>query len=474
MGDALVGGGFGSFRPPAPGKAKEPLPEPPAWLDSGHKTPRIHWSDDSLRDHLRRGVPCILTGDDCPLAVSWSHAHLLAHLPAEDLFPVHFTPKRIKSVNRIYGPGLAEGGVREMTFGAYSQQQQQSTDENLYLQCLLRWARGGPTREARPLGAHLDAELDAPSRWEWLEEACGLAGSGGFEACQLWCGNGGINTPCHFDGAPNFLVQVEGRKRLLLLHPREIFHLYACPVGHPLDNYAMVDVTSPDLKRFPAAARARGTICELQSGEVLWLLPFWFHWVSQPDVGQLTLSLNYWCAPHNRPLETLEWISLRGLGAPHKVSKYLLGKIEPSSVASEIEELLCKSGENVRGATDGDDDALATLKETAAAVRVIHAARLAEVAAYVVCGSSTLGGAFLAALALEADASWPAEGRARSFAVRLREELHAALQPPEDDEPLLGVDVLLRLLTRDGRLEGLAPKAEGPIVSSERGEVSIE
>ena len=265
--------------------------------------------------------------DDCPLAVSWSHAHLLAQLPAADLFPVHFTPKRIKSVNRIYGPGLAEGGVREMTFGAYSQQQQQqSTDENLYLQCLLRWARGGPTREARPLGTHLDAELDAPSRWEWLEEACGLAGSGGFEACQLWCGNGGVNTPCHFDGAPNFLVQVEGRKRLLLLHPREIFHLYACPVGHPLDNYAMVDVSSPDLKRFPAAARARGIICELHAGEALWLPPFWSHWVSQPDVGQPTLSLNYWCAPHNRPLETLEWISLRGLGAPHKVSSTSLAR----------------------------------------------------------------------------------------------------------------------------------------------------
>ena len=129
----------------------------------------------------------------------------------------------------------------------------------------------------------------------------------------------------------------------------------------------------------------------------------------------------------------------------------------------------------MRGATDGDDDALATLKETAAAVRVIHAARLAEVAAaYVVCGSSTLGGAFLAALALEADASAACGRPCASFALRLREELHAALQPQDDDEPLLGVDVLLRLLTRDGRLEGLAPKAEGPIVSSERGEVSIE
>ena len=83
-----------------------------------------------------------------------------------------------------------------------------------------------------------------------------------LEACQLWCSHGGVSTPCHYDGAANFLLQLQGRKRVVLLHPREFAHVYPYPVGHPMDNFAMVDAARPDVSRFPALANARGRVAE--------------------------------------------------------------------------------------------------------------------------------------------------------------------------------------------------------------------
>ena len=99
------------------------------------------------------------------------------------------------------------------------------------------------------------------------------------------------------------------------------------------------------------------------------------------------------------------------------------------------------------------------------ALRCVHAARMVECAASVVCG--TEGGRFLSALASGANSCWPIESSARSFALKLRAEV-IELLGGEDD-----ANDLLRLLTRHGRLyPGLAPPISGTVVSSERGDTS--
>ena len=40
---------------------------------------------------------------------------------------------------------------------------------------------------------------------------------------------------------------------------------------HPMDNFAMVDIHSPDVTRFPALRHARGLEAVLEPGDVLWL-----------------------------------------------------------------------------------------------------------------------------------------------------------------------------------------------------------
>ena len=53
----------------------------------------------------------------------------------------------------------------------------------------------------------------------------------------------------------------------------------------PFRSYAMVDVESVDLRRFPALARARGLETTLEPGEVLWLPSYYYHHVRQLDSG---------------------------------------------------------------------------------------------------------------------------------------------------------------------------------------------
>lgn len=57
-----------------------------------------------------------------------------------------------------------------------------------------------------------------------------------------------------------------------------------------------VDITDPDLKRFPRFANAKRLQCVLKPGDVLFMPSFWWHEVqSYPDLQQKrNLAVNYW------------------------------------------------------------------------------------------------------------------------------------------------------------------------------------
>ena len=286
MVDLVSAGGFG-----AAVRRKEAHDAP--WLHPTEVS-RVHWTDPAVAGFLRRHEPVVLTGG-CPLAAALRHWCITFLAEAEETcgepsaWPVHFTPRAVRGVWRAYGKGLGEGGVREMSltdFAAAASEGQRSGPAisfNLYLQALLVWACGPGKHQKRDnLGRRLEAELDTVD-WQWLREACEQAGEGTFEACQLWASHGGVHTPCHYDSASNFVAQLKGRKRFLLFSPSQSFNLYAYPVGHPMDNFALPDVAQPDeVHRFPALASLRGLVTELAEGEVLWLPRFWWHHVEQP------------------------------------------------------------------------------------------------------------------------------------------------------------------------------------------------
>ena len=70
----------------------------------------------------------------------------------------------------------------------------------------------------------------------------------------------------------NLLVQVTGRKRVVLFGPRDTNNLYL--VG---DKSRVLDIDNPNLSLFPRFARVTRHECLLEAGDVLFIPALWFH-----------------------------------------------------------------------------------------------------------------------------------------------------------------------------------------------------
>lgn len=129
---------------------------------------------------------------------------------------------------------------------------------------------------------------------------------------NLWYGPGGSVSPLHYDTQPNLLCQLRGRKTVHLYAPEEIDNLYPFPFHRPWMHISQVNVTQPDLARFPKYENAKKLVAELEPGDMLHIPLFYWHAVfSEPGEN---LSLNYWW--QTPPLDYLRHPrqTARGLG----------------------------------------------------------------------------------------------------------------------------------------------------------------
>lgn len=78
----------------------------------------------------------------------------------------------------------------------------------------------------------------------------------------------------------NLLVQVTGRKKVVLFSPREASNLYLSG-----DKSRVLDIDSPDLSTFPRFSRVTRHECHLEPGDVLFIPALWFHNVVSLDFG---------------------------------------------------------------------------------------------------------------------------------------------------------------------------------------------
>jgi len=92
----------------------------------------------------------------------------------------------------------------------------------------------------------------------------------------VWSGLAGSRTLAHRDPWHGFLVQVRGRKRVLVVAPEEVSSLYLKELVADRSLPA-VDFVAPDLARHPAFARVKVLEHVLVPGDLLYLPPFWFH-----------------------------------------------------------------------------------------------------------------------------------------------------------------------------------------------------
>jgi len=101
----------------------------------------------------------------------------------------------------------------------------------------------------------------------------------------LWLGPAGTVTPLHHDVMNILLVQVAGRKRVILIDPlrnRYVYNDYAV--------YSQVDAANPDYSRFPLFAYADPITVVLEPGDALFIPVGWWHHVESLD---LSASLSF-------------------------------------------------------------------------------------------------------------------------------------------------------------------------------------
>ena len=135
-----------------------------------------------------------------------------------------------------------------------------------------------------------------------------------YQQVNLWLGPGDNYSPLHYDASENFLTQVRGRKQVLLCPPDQIAKLYPFPFDYECHYVSQVDVTAPDLARFPAYERVERSLLELAPGEMLFIPFFWWHamWGIEEN-----MSVNYWWYPSHA----------QRLRHPFHVARGLAGKV---------------------------------------------------------------------------------------------------------------------------------------------------
>ncbi|XP_066594411.1 bifunctional peptidase and arginyl-hydroxylase JMJD5 isoform X1 [Prorops nasuta] len=107
---------------------------------------------------------------------------------------------------------------------------------------------------------------------------------------NAWFGPANTISPLHFDPKNNLLCQVFGLKRVILYPPEDTEYLYPYDT-RLLDNTAQVDPGNPDYEKWPAFKKAKGIICLLNPGEILFIPPKWWHHVTSLTPS---FSISFW------------------------------------------------------------------------------------------------------------------------------------------------------------------------------------
>ncbi|KAM4698588.1 tRNA wybutosine-synthesizing protein 5 [Rhinophrynus dorsalis] len=136
-----------------------------------------------------------------------------------------------------------------------------SEDEKYYLRSLGE----DPRKDVADISKQfpeLDADIHIPQFFEkeqFFSSVFRISSPG----LQLWT---------HYDVMDNFLIQVTGKKRVVLFSPRDALYLYLTG-----DKSEVLDVDAPDLVKYPLFSQARRYECILEAGDVLFIPALWFH-----------------------------------------------------------------------------------------------------------------------------------------------------------------------------------------------------
>lgn len=93
-----------------------------------------------------------------------------------------------------------------------------------------------------------------------------------FFSSVLRIGSAGVQVWTHYDVMDNILVQVKGKKRVVLFNPSDAPFMYLDG-----DKSEVMDIDQPDLIKYPKFKLATRYECILEPGDILFIPALWFH-----------------------------------------------------------------------------------------------------------------------------------------------------------------------------------------------------
>ncbi|RJE77132.1 hypothetical protein BGP78_09850 [Pseudoalteromonas sp. MSK9-3] len=112
---------------------------------------------------------------------------------------------------------------------------------------------------------------------------------------SLWLG-GKTKIAAHYDVPDNLACVVAGKRQFTLFAPEQIKNLYPGPMDvTPAGQVvSLVDITDPDLMRFPRykEAQTHAFVCDAHPGDMLYIPSLWWHHVE--GKSNVNALINYW------------------------------------------------------------------------------------------------------------------------------------------------------------------------------------
>jgi len=342
-----------------------------------HPVPRRAWSthQEFVFELAEAGKPVVLTGSDVeqwPARRQWSSAAKIAriitayqkrlrgiyHQPQGTRFGPFYDPQRpfhaLETVQprnpyttnaSLSSADFQQAFVRAPSANSGNQQdilpmkarKEPKEASSLPGGC---WAYSGAVTDA--LGPDAEDALDPLDAF--------LALNPYQSSVNLWLGQPGATTPCHYDSYNNFYAQLAGRKRFILIPPASAAHLHTYPFLHPsfaqchariptlvpqrevnwelyslldalaswMNNIRFVrslntknethdDTTSSEEDKLQPIAASPAWVVDLEPGDLLYIPPFWLHEVTALNAngddaprecglenGPASVSVNVW------------------------------------------------------------------------------------------------------------------------------------------------------------------------------------
>ncbi|HTV86908.1 MAG TPA: cupin-like domain-containing protein [Dyella sp.] len=230
-----------------------------------HQLPR----DEFFDSYYTAGRPVIITGmmDDWPAMTRWNFDYFKQRCGEREV-EIQFN----RDADQHYE--LRKTAHRKtMLFGDYVELVRNAgLSNNFYMTAY---------NEGMNRTALADLWQDIVQIPEYLD---GAGSTQGF----LWFGPTGTITPFHHDLTNNFMAQVMGRKRVLLMPACELAQVY----NHE-HCFTHVDGRQVDLARYPRMADVQMLSCVLHPGQVLFLPVGWWHFVEALDVSVTVSFTNF-------------------------------------------------------------------------------------------------------------------------------------------------------------------------------------